>query len=158
MVALTPQAQDGVAQRVNKRIRFLGWRPGVPVDTLCDLWPEPQTVGASDPQCWPPTRRPAAKLCAGPCVHWADLSTQHPHGSHGSERPGELLRVTQLGDRTDLEASTTGHRATEMDGLRVLRPVLGAQPSLGCRGRCPLWGAYSLPRPLFNIAVMTCVK
>ena len=96
MVALTPQAQDGVAQRVNKRTRFLGWRPGVPVDTLCDLWPEPQTVGASDPQCWPPTRRPAAKLCTGPCVHWADLSTQHPHGSHGSERPGELLRVTQL--------------------------------------------------------------
>lgn len=87
---------SGAAQRVNKRTRFLGWRPGVPVDALCDLWPEPQTVGASDPQCWPPTHHPAAKLCAGPCVHWADLSTQHPQGSHGSERPGELFRVTQL--------------------------------------------------------------
>ena len=24
------------------------------MDALCDLWPEPQTVGASNPQCWPP--------------------------------------------------------------------------------------------------------
>ena len=39
---------------------------------------------------------PTTQLCAGTCLHWADLSTQHPHGSHGSERPGKLLRVTQL--------------------------------------------------------------
>lgn len=58
------------------------------MDTLCDLWPEPHR------QC-EQVIHSAGLLPTTLLPSWADLSA-HPHGSHGSERPGQLLRVTQL--------------------------------------------------------------
>lgn len=58
-------------------------------------WTPCVTFGLSHRQ-WEQAIHSAGPLPTTLLPSWADLSAQHPRGSHGSERPGQLLSVTQL--------------------------------------------------------------
>lgn len=96
---------------------FLGWRPGTPSDSPGDLWPEPQTVGARDPQplaCHPPVRCQAVcwALCSlGRLIRTVSLRKPALREARDSAQ-GRPAR----GGRADLEAGTVGHRPLRQTG------------------------------------------